>query len=102
MHVEGHVAKVGENEIRQACAELDRRLRGGEACCAEDFLRSDPDWFGDIEAALELIYTEFVIRTELAQESDPTTWYNRFPQWQERLQRLFAIHNQMGAGAARS
>jgi tRNA A-37 threonylcarbamoyl transferase component Bud32 len=82
-----------EAKLRQVCAELERQLRTGESTCAEHFLAADPELFGDADAALELIYAEFVIRAELNQKPDPAAWYARFPQWQARLQRLFEVHD---------
>src|SRR5881227_2626053 len=82
-----------EVRLRLACADLDRRLRAGEAACAEDYFSIDPSLFRDTEAALELVYAEFVIRGELNQNPGPAEWYARFPQWQARLQRLFEVHD---------
>src|SRR5262245_44446340 len=81
-----------ERELRQACAELNRRLRGGEECCAEDLLRDFPIIAEHPEAAVELIYAEFVLREELGQRPDPVQWCARFPKWRDRLQRLFNVH----------
>src|SRR5262245_62983188 len=81
-----------ERELRQACEELNRRLRGGEECCAEDFLRTFPGIAEQPEAAVELIYAEFVLREELGQQPDPAAWCARFPKWRDRLQRLFNVH----------
>src|SRR5262249_32963323 len=81
-----------EQQLRQACAELDRRLRAGEVCRAETVLSAFPTLADDDEAALEIAYTEFAIREELGQRPTPEDWYRRFPQWVEPLQKLFQIH----------
>jgi WD40 repeat protein len=87
--------KVLEQRLRQACAELTRRLDAGQAALAEDLLATFPDLLDDSEAALELVYTEFALRAERGEEPDPATWYTRFPQWQDRLRRLFQVHEEL-------
>src|SRR5438270_15468 len=44
-----------EEQLRKTCAELERRLRGGEACRAEDLLASFPDLAAHADSALEMI-----------------------------------------------
>src|SRR5258705_12698608 len=89
-----------EQTLQQACAELTRRLRAGEDCCAEQLLQRFPELGGHPEAALELVYTEFVVREELGQSSSLAGWQARFPQLQERLQRLLDLHRAMQSAAA--
>jgi WD40 repeat protein/serine/threonine protein kinase len=89
---DGAAEMAPERLLRQACAELDRRLRAGEACRAEDFFRECPALAADADTALELVYAEYVTRTELGDCPDPAEWYGRFPQWRERLGRLFHVH----------
>src|SRR5206468_6265771 len=84
-----------EKQLRQACAELDRRLRAGESCRAEGLLAAYPALAANAELALELIYTEFVTREQLGQRPSPIEWGQRFPQWQDRLQRLFQVDQLM-------
>jgi WD40 repeat protein/tRNA A-37 threonylcarbamoyl transferase component Bud32 len=82
-----------ESRLRRACAELDRRLRAGESCRAEEFLDGvTADGPGD-ELGLELVYTEFATRQALGQHPCPSEWYRRFPAWEARLRRLFQIHD---------
>src|SRR5262249_27888892 len=82
------------------CADLERRLRAGEPCGAEDLFTTYPVLTAQPDAALELIYTEFVVRTQLGQQPDPAVWYARFPQWQADLRQLFQIH-QFACGRGR-
>jgi serine/threonine-protein kinase len=79
-------------QLRQACDELDRRLRAGEACDAETLLAAHPALAGQSDAALELIYTEFVVREQLGQRPDAAAWLDRFPQWRPQLEELFQVH----------
>jgi hypothetical protein len=85
---EGHLAE----QLRQACAELVHSLQSGRDSRSEDLLSRYPALAQRVECALEVIYTEFTTRAQLGQPSAPDSWYERFPQWRERLQRLFEAH----------
>src|SRR5262245_4160887 len=85
-----------EARLREAAAELRQRLRAGEEQAAEDLLCRFPDLAADTERALELIYTEVVVREELGRPLSASQWQGRFPQWSERLQRLLALHSGLG------
>jgi len=86
------VLKSPEHHLRWACAELGRRLRAGESCAAEDYLRAEPDLSDHPDYALELIYTEYVVREELGQQPSAEEWPARFPEYRERLERLLQVH----------
>src|SRR5262249_14017022 len=88
-----------EAHLRRACADTDRCLRAGGTCHAEDFLAAWPDVSADADSALELIYTEFVLREELGQQPSPEEWYRRFPQWREDLRELFEVDRWVHAPA---
>jgi hypothetical protein len=81
-----------ERQVREACAELDRRLRAGEDCAAEKLLVAYPALAAHLDSALELIYTEFVVRERLGQQPVPEQWYSRFPQLQSDLKDIFQVH----------
>jgi WD40 repeat protein/predicted Ser/Thr protein kinase len=81
-----------ERQLRHACAELDRRLRRGEACRAEDFFADYPVLGSREDLAVELIYTEFVTRDELGDRPLPAELYARFPHWRASLQEQLQIH----------
>src|SRR5262245_10712782 len=81
-----------------ACAELNRRLRAGEACRAEDLLAALPSLAAQEDLALELIYAEFGLRERLGQAPSAEEWCRRFPRWAERLRRLLEVHRELGAG----
>src|SRR5262245_60558196 len=81
-----------QQPFRQACAELERRLRAGEPCRAEDFFAAQPDLAEAPDAALELIYTEFLAREHLGQRPTPEEFHARFPHLSDDLGQLFAVH----------
>lgn len=81
--------------VRRACADLGRRLRGGDECRAEDFFASHPEIVANTDAALEVIYTEFVVRRELQQAVALADWFDRFPEWRQDLRQLLEVHEQV-------
>jgi len=85
---------IAENShaLRRACDELSRRLRAGLACRAEELLAAQPTISSDTDAALELLYTEFVVREQLGEQPQPKEWLDRFPQWRQELLQLFEVH----------
>src|SRR5262249_44401081 len=68
-----------EQQLRQACARLDRQLRSGHHCDAESLFAEFPSLAEQTDSALELIYAEFCTREELGQEPNPEDYYRRFP-----------------------
>jgi eukaryotic-like serine/threonine-protein kinase len=86
------------HQLWWACAELNRRLWAGEACCAEDLLAALPSLAGQEDLALELIYTEFGLRERLGQAPSAEEWCRRFPRWAGRLRRLLEVHRELGTG----
>jgi serine/threonine protein kinase/tetratricopeptide (TPR) repeat protein len=78
--------------VRGACDELSRRLRAGLPASAAEFLASESSAWSTPDAALELLYTEFVVREQLGQEPRPAEWLASFPQWHAELAQLFEIH----------
>ncbi len=83
---------LARRQARQACAQLNRCLRASKPCSAEELFTAFPAAALDEDSALEVIYTEFVIREELGQRPAVAEWYARFPQWREHLQQLFEVH----------
>ncbi len=51
-----------ETPLQRACREMERRLREAKPCSAKLMLREAPELATNKESALELIYTEFVVR----------------------------------------
>lgn len=81
--------------VGRLCHDLARRLRAGETCTAEEYLGTHPDLASSTDAAVELIYTEFVVRQELGQDPSATEFAERFPALREPLQQVFQIHAAM-------
>jgi WD40 repeat protein/serine/threonine protein kinase len=83
-----------------ASAELQRLLRAGAPCRVEDLLAAYPAVAADANSALELIYTEFVVRDQLGQQPQTTDWLARFPQWRDDLAQLFEVHTAVAGASA--
>jgi serine/threonine-protein kinase len=87
MKIDDDLPDDAASEHRRACAELERRLSGGERCRAEDLLAKFTAVAAYRDLALNLALTEFHIRRRLGQAPAPEEWYGRFPQWREELRR---------------
>ncbi|QEL16254.1 protein kinase domain-containing protein [Limnoglobus roseus] len=82
-----------ELQLRSALSELEAGLRGGTGVRSEDLLAARPELAADGETAIELVYTEFVVRQELGQAPRPADWFARFPHWQAHLEQMFQVHD---------
>src|SRR4051812_46655996 len=89
-----------ESQLRRARAELETDLRAGHDRRAETLIAAYPAVAADTEAALELVYTEFVVRQDLGQNPDPSSWLDRFPQWRADLEQMFQGHDERCKAAA--
>jgi serine/threonine-protein kinase len=88
-----------EAQLRQACADLTRALNAGQDCPAESLFSVYPSLASDADCAIELIYTEFAVREQLGQHPSVDDYYARFPQWRDRLEHQFGVHNLLGKEA---
>ena len=88
--------------LARACEDLEHRLAAGHQSPAAELLGEVPDLAADRDAALELIYTEFVLREERGEHPTPDEWCARFPQWEADLRAVFQVnaHLRAEAGAA--
>ncbi len=86
--------------LREACADLVRRLRRGEAAAAEQYLQTFPALADDTDAAVELIYSEFALLDETGRRPDEASFLARFPRWSTQLRRQFEIHRLLNGDAA--
>jgi eukaryotic-like serine/threonine-protein kinase len=77
--------------VQQLCDSLEMRLRAGEAIRSEAILAEHPKLAEDAELALDLIYTEYVARSELGEHPTPNEFVDRFPQWKSLLLQQFQL-----------
>jgi hypothetical protein len=76
----------------RACDELERRLRAGHDCRAEDLLRHFPDLAGHPELAADVAYLEYALRRELGHPAGVEDLLARFPYWRDPLERRLTLH----------
>src|SRR5262249_2073897 len=76
--------------VELAHADLEYRLRAGETACAEDYLGKYPDLRGDRSAVLELIATEFRIRSGQNGGISIEDYPGRFPEYAAELRSLLS------------
>jgi tRNA A-37 threonylcarbamoyl transferase component Bud32 len=66
-------------------ADLECRLRVGEAVRVETYLQRYPDLAADSASVIDLIVTEFDLRRRGEPDLDPDSYYLRFPQFAAEL-----------------
>jgi serine/threonine protein kinase len=82
-----------ESEFVEARDELERRIRAGSLLEVEELRDQYPAVWENTETALELVYSEYVLRVANGESPDRRDWYRRYPEWRERLERLFGLHD---------
>jgi WD40 repeat protein len=81
-------------------AHQDRRWRRGERVPAERYLARLPGLAADAEAALDLIFSEFLLREALGEAPHPEEYLARFPAHAEPLRRQFELLRALQSGGA--
>lgn len=71
--------------LHKAASELRQHLETGQDCRVETILSAFPNLASDPDRAVELIVLEFQLRRQLGHNPQPRDWYERFPQWSEKL-----------------
>jgi serine/threonine protein kinase len=72
-------------------ADMRRRWQSGERATAEEYFQRDAALTQDEEAAIDLIYCEFLMRGERGESPTADEYLARFPQYAARLQFLLAF-----------
>jgi serine/threonine protein kinase len=73
--------------------ELRRRIADGEEASVEEYLNRFPQLSQDPELLVDLIYAEYCARRQANRMLDPHLYYQRFPERQASLARLFCLHS---------
>jgi eukaryotic-like serine/threonine-protein kinase len=82
---------VVDRAFREACAEIDRRVRCGESHVAETWVNGPGPIPSNADLVAELIFTEYATREAHGQIPDPAEYYARFPALADRLRRMFEV-----------
>ena len=88
---DGYQIQENASSEIEIVAELSRRLRTGQRQVVEFLLQEHPELINDDELMVELIYREYVILDQLGEATEPQRLFDRFPAYQERLERLLHI-----------
>jgi serine/threonine-protein kinase len=96
------ISPNGDPGAVAAALRLDQRRRwqAGERVPAEDYLRRHPAVAANAEAAVDLVYGEFLLRERLGERPDVDEYRRRFPEYAEALRDQVALHRALDAGAA--
>src|SRR5262245_727110 len=90
------VALAGELEAAELAAVLGMdqlcRWEAGERVPAEDYLDRYPRLADDAEAALELIYGEYLLRQQRGEAPREEDFLARFPRFAERLRQQLELN----------
>lgn len=88
-----HDLDADDRELAAARDDLERRIRTGALLGAEDLRESYPAIWCQPDKVLELVYTEYVLRVANGETPDRNDWYRRYPDWRDRLERLFGLND---------
>jgi hypothetical protein len=85
-----------------AVLRVDQRQRwlAGERVAAEVYLQRHPDLADDAEAALDVVFHEYLLRERLGETPDPAELPRRFPRHAVVLRAQIDLHLAVAAGAA--
>src|SRR5438445_8909577 len=84
-----------------AVVQIDQRARWerGEHCTSEVYLKAHPSLCDDLDAALDLVYGEFLLREELGDAPRLSDFQQRFPEFADALAMQVEMHQALEAGA---
>jgi WD40 repeat protein len=77
-----------------------RRWAAGERARVEDYLRHAPGLGAEVEALLDLVYGEVLLREAAGDRPTLAEYQERFPAHREALARQWEVHQVLEAGAA--
>jgi WD40 repeat protein len=78
-------------------ADQCERWQAGDRVRAESYLEKFPAIGTASVYAVDLVYSEFLLREELGDSPAPAEYLLRFPQFAEQLERQFALHTELNS-----
>jgi predicted Ser/Thr protein kinase len=100
--VEAFLAATGPLPLDQLAAVLrvDQRQRwqAGERVPAESYFQRYPNLRADVEAAVDLIYGEFLLRERHGEQPAADEYRQRFPEFTDLLRAQIELHQALAAG----
>jgi serine/threonine protein kinase len=82
-----------EERLVAARVELESRIRSNQLEGAQDLQDDFPEVWNDTEAALELVYAEYVARLANGESPSRDAFRAKYPAWTDRLDRLFNLYD---------
>jgi tetratricopeptide (TPR) repeat protein/tRNA A-37 threonylcarbamoyl transferase component Bud32 len=89
------------DQLASARAEAEALIRTGRLGTVDELRDRYPAVWESADAALELIYTEYVLRRANGETPDRADWLRRYPHWSDRLDRLFGLYDLMAGDTHR-
>jgi serine/threonine protein kinase len=81
--------------------EQRERWARGERIPVEEYLRRHPELRSDAEVAVDLIYSEILLREEYGETPQPAEYTARFPEYADSLREQFELHALLQAAPRR-
>jgi eukaryotic-like serine/threonine-protein kinase len=86
---------AAHEQLAAARAEAEARIRAGRLGSVEELREKYPAVWESDDAALELVYAEYVLRVANGEAPERGDWHRRYPHWSARLDRLFGLYDLM-------
>jgi serine/threonine protein kinase/WD40 repeat protein len=97
----GRVGRLAPLDLAAVvCVDLRERWRRQERPAAEDYLNAFPDVREDREAALDVVYCEFLVCDALGQSPAAADYAARFPALEPELGRQIQVHGALAGAVA--
>ena len=81
-----------EQQLRLACRFVEKLASEGGQWTLDQALAKFPELRNDLDAQVELVYSEFSWREEMGSTNTMEEWHARYPKLGSRLTRLLEIH----------
>lgn len=78
-------------------ADQCERWQAGDRVTAESYFEQYPALGSEAEYAVDLVYSEYLLREELGEAPVPDEYLRRFPQFAPQLERQFALHAELSS-----
>jgi serine/threonine-protein kinase len=91
-------AETPQDRFAALLVEQRQRWQRGERVPVEALLEKVPDLAGHVEAVLDLIYNEFLLREERGEVPPVAEYQQRFPHLAEQLRIQFEVDRALGPG----
>jgi tetratricopeptide (TPR) repeat protein/tRNA A-37 threonylcarbamoyl transferase component Bud32 len=92
---------VIRDQLAAARSNAEALIRAGRLGAVDELRAKYPAVWESADAALELVYAEYVVRRANGETPDREDWFRRYPDWRDRLERLFGLYDLMAGDTHR-